>query len=164
MNKSEQLQIRVSSAEKNLIRQLAKQAKMDMSKYVVSKVLANDNSRFMQILRNLIVSGKKSYALADLNDFLDKLKRNDFLNALNLSNLSDFKLNSYLANYVAAMIELAATKKNVAPPDWLAQIEPLEDPVFGSDLKSLRLHLLLNSPAPFRKRNIFIDASIGDRI
>jgi hypothetical protein len=29
---------------------------------------------------------------------------------------------------------------------------------------SLRLYLLTHSPAPFRRRNIFIDASVGSRV
>jgi hypothetical protein len=41
---------------------------------------------------------------------------------------------------------------------------PLAEPVFGSDLMSLRLYLLTHSPAPFRRRNIFIDASVGFRV
>jgi hypothetical protein len=36
--------------------------------------------------------------------------------------------------------------------------------VFGSDLQSLRLHLLTHSPPPFLARNIFVDATLGDRI
>jgi hypothetical protein len=40
----------------------------------------------------------------------------------------------------------------------------LPQPVFGSELKALRLHLLTNSPPAFRRRNIFIDATLGDRV
>jgi hypothetical protein len=28
----------------------------------------------------------------------------------------------------------------------------------------LRLHLLLSAPPAFRRRNIFLDASVGDRV
>jgi hypothetical protein len=41
---------------------------------------------------------------------------------------------------------------------------PLAEPVFASSLQSLRLHLLVLSPAPFRRRNIFIDSTLGARI
>jgi hypothetical protein len=40
----------------------------------------------------------------------------------------------------------------------------LTEPVFGSELQSLRLYLLTHSPPPFRARNIFIDATLGDRV
>jgi hypothetical protein len=52
----------------------------------------------------------------------------------------------------------------VAVPEWTRSIPLLVEPVFGSDLKSLRLHLLTNSPPPFRSRNIFIDSTLGDRV
>ena len=35
---------------------------------------------------------------------------------------------------------------------------------FASELKSLRLHLLTKSPAPFRRRNLFVDSTLGDRV
>ena len=43
-------------------------------------------------------------------------------------------------------------------------IEALSEPEFGSQLQSLRLHLLTHSPPPFRRRNIFIDTSIGGQV
>jgi hypothetical protein len=36
--------------------------------------------------------------------------------------------------------------------------------VFCSSLQSLRMHLLTHSPPPFRRRNIFIDSSLGQRV
>ncbi|HTY49830.1 MAG TPA: hypothetical protein VMB48_09070 [Steroidobacteraceae bacterium] len=40
----------------------------------------------------------------------------------------------------------------------------MSEPAFGSELRSLRLHLLTQSPPAFRCRNIFIDASVGERV
>jgi hypothetical protein len=54
--------------------------------------------------------------------------------------------------------------KRADAPSWTGEVRPLEKPVFGSSLKSLRLHLLRHSPVAFRSRNIFIDSSIGDRV
>ena len=71
----------------------------------------------------------------------------------------------YLANYVAAMVEQAAHLKGVArPPRWTSDVAPLAHPVFAVSWMSLRAHLLLESPVPFRRRNIFIDSTIGDRV
>jgi hypothetical protein len=36
--------------------------------------------------------------------------------------------------------------------------------VFGTPIESLRLHLLTASPPAFRRRRIFIDATVGDRV
>jgi len=73
-------------------------------------------------------------------------------------------LTPYLGNYVAAMVEYACAQHGVAPPAWTRAIAPLTEPVFGSALMSLRLYLLTHSPAPFRRRNIFIDATVGARV
>ena len=103
--------------------------------------------------------GKSVYVLAELNDLLTAATGEE-LRLLRAPDISD----SYLANYVAAMVELAAHRRDVHPPLWTSDIEPLCEPVFAVPWHSLRAHLLLNSPVPFRRRNIFIDSSIGDRV
>jgi hypothetical protein len=70
----------------------------------------------------------------------------------------------YLANYVAAIVELVVQLHGVRPPVWTSGIEPLAQPVFAVPWQSLSAHLLLESPVPFRRRNIFIDSSIGARV
>lgn len=63
------------------------------------------------------------------------------------------------------MVEQAAHLKGaLRPPPWTSAVAPLAQPVFVTPWMSLRAHLLLESPIPFRRRNIFIDASIGDRV
>jgi hypothetical protein len=44
------------------------------------------------------------------------------------------------------------------------EVAPLEEPHFGAPLQSLRLHLLAASPVAFKRRNIFVDAAVGDRV
>jgi hypothetical protein len=62
------------------------------------------------------------------------------------------------------MVEAVCAKRGIPLPTWTRKIGPLEAPQFGSKLQALRLHLLTHSPAAFRRRNIFIDASVGDRV
>lgn len=63
------------------------------------------------------------------------------------------------------MVELAAHRREVPPPAWVRDVEPMEmEPRFATPLAGLRLHLLRASPVPFKRRNIFIDSSIGDRV
>jgi hypothetical protein len=73
-------------------------------------------------------------------------------------------LSAFLRNYVAAMVEHACAQRAVTVPRWVRAVEPLSDPVFGSELQSLRLHLLTQSPPAFRCRNLFIDSSVGERV
>jgi hypothetical protein len=73
-------------------------------------------------------------------------------------------LSPYVQNYVAAMVELAAHQKGVASPGWVREVPPLDEPHFATALGGLRLHLLQVSPVPFKRRNIFIDSSLGGRV
>lgn len=73
-------------------------------------------------------------------------------------------LSPFLQNYVAAMVEQAAHKKSLAPPDWVRDIEPLSVPWFATPLSSLRMHLLRAAPVPFKRRNLFVDAAVGGRV
>jgi hypothetical protein len=68
------------------------------------------------------------------------------------------------ANTIAAMVEFACARRAIALPAWTGEIEPLAEPVFGSALQSLRLYLLKSSPAPFRRRNLFVDATLGSQV
>lgn len=160
--KTDQLQLRVSPAEKAKIRRRAKAAGLGISEWVLGKLIPPGAEQFESILVDLEKFGQEQYALADLNDFLHGLTKAEFTVAVSerpVVNLSD-----YYWNYVAAMIEVAANQKNAVAPKWLREIASLKEPVFSAQLKSIRLHLLLTSPPPFRSRNIFIDSTIGDRL
>lgn len=110
----------------------------------------------------LAVTTEPAFELAELNDVLSNTAREQF--SMVTTNPPPASLSPMLANYVAAMVEYAAGRLEAAIPSWVRHIPPLEEPVFGTDLQSLRLHLLTHSPAPFRRRNIFVDASLGDRV
>jgi hypothetical protein len=38
------------------------------------------------------------------------------------------------------------------------------EPSFATEPPGLRLHLLRSAPVAFMRRNLFVDASIGDRV
>jgi len=159
--RTEHLQLRVTRAQKSAIARSAKRAGMDMTTWLLSKALSEPAQRFVQLVRELARSADRT-VWAELSDVLAGLRPQEFANAV--SDLPPVRLSDYTANYLAAMVELAAHQKGVIAPHWTADIPALETPVFGSDLQSLRLHLLLHSPPPFRARNIFIDSSVGDRV
>jgi len=161
-SKLSHLQIRVSEADKLAIRRAAERAGMDMSSYVLSRVLSNPAKEFQTAIGTLSGSGAPSFLLADINSLLWNLTASELRDAVAAA--PGIELPPFLANYVAAMIEVACENRAVPVPAWARKIAPLDHPVFGSTLQSLRLHLLTHSPAPFRRRNIFIDASLGDRV
>jgi uncharacterized protein (DUF1778 family) len=161
LRKNAQLQIRVTKSEKAAIIAAAKAAGLDMSTYVLRRVVPAAASRFQE----LVVAAartEQSFALAELNSLLASLPAGDLRDAV--GTLPSTALTPFLANYVAAMVEYACARRSIAPPHWTRSITPLREPAFATSLLSLRLHLLTHSPAPFRHRNIFIDSSIGARV
>lgn len=133
-----------------------------MSEWVLSRLGIEDNHRFSEITKKLLRGKQPGLVLAELNDWLDGLTAGRFEAATILPPPAG--LSAYLNNYVAAMVELTAHRLGLPAPDWTGDIAPLAEPAFAAELKSLRLHLLLSSPPPFRRRNIYIDSSVGARV
>ena len=159
--KSEQLQIRVSRRQKAAIKRAAAKAGVDMSTYVLSRVLGGTTTKFHDLA--VACKGPASrFALAELNSFLSGLTGGDLRDAV--VEPPPQGLTPYLLNYITAMVEQACARRGAPVPAWTRSIPPLIEPVFASVLMSLRLHLLTHSPPAFRRRNIFIDSSLGERI
>jgi hypothetical protein len=162
-SKSAQLQIRVSPAQKAAIARLARQAGQGMSSYILSRVLPARAGEFAQLVADCKPGERGRYALAALNAFLDSLTEVELADAVG-QRTEPWPRDVVVANRIAAMVETACTRRRVTPPTWLRGIAPLESPVFDSDLPGLRLHLLSRSPAAFRRRNLFVDSTVGDQV
>ncbi len=161
ISKTAQLQIRVSAAQKSAIQRAAVRAGMNMSNYVLSRVLSVPGTQFQDTVRQCAGSEPR-HALAELNSLLSNLTAGELREAIAAP--PGVLLTPLLANTIAAMVELACARRDIALPAWTGGIEPLPVPAFGSTLQSVRLHLLKSSPAPFRRRNLFVDSTLGDRI
>jgi hypothetical protein len=162
LRKEEQIQIRISKEDKDRLRALAKEKNMELSSFILESVTPSLYKKFQELLSALKQSKNPKIKLAEINDFLYSLNPKDLKIAI--ASKFDVALDDYYANYVAAMIEIACDQKDITIPAWTREIVGLDYPVFGSSLKSLRLHLLVNALIPFKARNIFIDSSIGDRV
>lgn len=162
MRKTSQLQIRVTPAQKARLRHLAAAAGQDVSAYVLDRVLPAEGERFAAILRLLARGDDHRYALAELHDFLARLAAGQFASAVAVG--PGERLSPLFRNYVAAMVEQAAERLGVPAPGWAGSVPPLGTPHFAVPLAGLRLHLLAASPVAFKRRNIFVDASVGDRV
>ncbi len=163
MVKTEQLQLRVSRQQKLAIKRQARLAGQDVSKWVLSRLLPPQADELRGLISQLRQpDGGGSMVLASIHDYLTVLPARVLESAVETLDLQG--LAPLEANYVAAMIEQACANKRVPPPMWLRSIPSLTVPWFASELKSLRLHLLTSSPPPFRRRNLFIDSTLGDRV
>lgn len=160
--KTQQLQIRVSPREKAALRQLARAAGLDVSAYVLSRVLTAEPDRLAGILRSVANDDDRRFALAELHDLLAGLTPATFGPAVERADVRD--LPAVTRNYVAAMVEHTAAALDVAPPAWCRSVEPLDTPYFATPLKGLRPHLLQASPAAFKRRNLFVDSTVGARV
>jgi uncharacterized protein (DUF1778 family) len=161
-HKTEQLQIRVSPSQKRAIKQQAEKAQMSMSEWILNKALPSSQVTFQTLVEELAASDQPSYALAELLEVLGPMRADEY--EIAVSEPPKVQLDPYWQNYLAATVEHAAAKKHAKTPSWTRDVAPLDKPVFGSSLESLRLHLLVDSPPAFAARNIFIDASVGDRV
>ena len=160
--KTSQLQIRVTARQKAAIRRAAKRARVGMSTWVLQKLMPDENEEFKDIVRQLANEGSPSIALAHLSDYLSELGSGDFPRAV--VELPRCELSDLLENLVAAMVEYTALRVGRGAPSWTREIEPLAEPYFASALESLRFHLLTCSPPVYRRRNLFVDATVGDRV
>ena len=160
--RSEQLQIRVSPAEKDAIRRAAEHAGLDMSAYVLRRAVPSPAIRLQESVEQCAGPTPPSFGLAELNTLLTSWTAAELRDAITAPPTT--VLTPFLSNYIAAMIEYACERRSVRVPGWVRAITPLSEPHFGSTLKNLRLHLLTHSPSAFRRRNIFIDATVGDQV
>ena len=160
--KTSQLQIRVTMPQKRRLRRLAAAAGQDMSSYVLARALPDDAGEFAAIVSRLRGTADPSFTFAKLHDFLDAIAPADLDTATSAADIAH--LPAFEANYVAAMVEHAAGAKRVPVPAWTAGVAPLGTPYFATRLKGLRLHLLRASPVPFKRRNLFVDSAVGDRV
>lgn len=160
--KTTQLQIRVTPAEKAGIERAARRAGLGMSAYVLGKLLPGRAVQWGGLLQDILRSDDKRLPLAALSHWLANLAAGEFADALDAPPPEG--LPEQLANTVAAMVEHVCAASGKKPPAWTREISPLAQPAFGSELQSLRLHLLTNSPAAFRRRNLFVDTVVGGQV
>ena len=160
--KTEQLQIRVSPSQKRAIQQQATRAGMTMSEWVLSRVVPTAAATFQTLVEDLAAAREPSYVFAEILDLLAAMDAEEF--ELAVSELPEVELDPYWQNYLAATVEHAAGRKGAPAPAWTRDVPPLAQPAFASSLASVRLHLLVASPPAFAARNLFVDATVGDRV
>jgi len=159
--RDQQLQIRVTDAEKAALRAASARAGLGMSEWVLARLLPPPAARLISVTRRL--QGEDSPATwAEVIDVVQRLGRLEFRTTVDV--VDPTGLSPYAANYLAALVEMRADQLGCSPPPWTARIDPLDHPHFETDLRCLREHLLLHAPVAFRRRNIFIDAAVGDRV
>jgi hypothetical protein len=157
------LQVRISATEKAELERRARRAGQDVSTYVRSRILPVTGARAQALVDRLRrdADGRR-YVLVELNDLLAELPRAQLSSAV--AELDVTGLTLHLQNYVAAMVEQAAHDRGVRAPRWTAEVPRLAEPWFAVPFGSLRPHLLKEAPVAFKRRNLFVDSTVGDRV
>lgn len=65
-------------------------------------------------------------------------------------------LSHRLQALLASSVEYLCSEKGVPVPWWCAGVPPLDEPWFVAGVESLKAAALVESPAQFRQRNIFV--------
>lgn len=162
--RSQQLQIRVTAEQKAALRRAARQAGQGLSAYVLARALPDAQRTFAELSRALRRTDEQRYALAELNDLFTELPPATLAQAVSVMPPGMRELSPVMQNQVTAMVEQACHRRGLDAPSWTRSVRPLPEPYFATTLKSLRMHLLRSAPVAFRRRNIFADASVGDRV
>lgn len=63
----------------------------------------------------------------------------------------------------ASTVETLCRERAWAPPDWCRGVPSLKEPWFPSEIENLKASALMESPADFRKRNIFVLGNFLER-
>ncbi|MEW6186362.1 MAG: hypothetical protein AB1585_11565 [Thermodesulfobacteriota bacterium] len=67
--------------------------------------------------------------------------------------------------YLAAVAEYLCREAGLPPPTWTEEPEFfLHEPWFAGGLENLKAILLVESPVPFRRRNLFVSANAMTRV
>jgi hypothetical protein len=68
-------------------------------------------------------------------------------------------------SYFAASVEYLCLESHIPIPGWVHNKKYfLEEPFFAGGLESLKAFLLVESPLPFRRRNIFVSENALGRV
>ncbi len=87
-------------------------------------------------------------------DFVDEFRKSKDLTQIQEEPLKGIPQN--LRSLLASIVEALCHETSVEIPKWCFKIGPLSRPWFVSGIENLKATALVESPAWFKKRNIFV--------
>ena len=94
-------------------------------------------------------------------DFVDDFRRSKDLSLLVDSFVAD---NEHWDALLASTVEYLCMEQGVDVPEWVRNVPTCKNPWFVSGMDSLRAITLVESPAPFRARKIFVLENFLNRV
>ena len=123
-------------------------------------LLEAPDSLFSASLR-ILEDGEPSWR-PHLLDCVDAVRRSR--SAAGLETPPAAEVSARLRALMAAVAETLAEEHGAGAPPWTGGVAPLERPWFVSGYENLKASALVESPARFRSRNVFVLASFLDRV
>ena len=126
----------------------------------VSRALSEPpESLFCASLR-ILEDGEQSWR-RHLMDCVDAVRRSGTV--VSLETPPAVELPARLRVLTAAIAETLAAECETGAPRWTGGVGPLDRPWFVSGYESLKASALIESPVPFRSRNVFVLANFLER-
>lgn len=94
-------------------------------------------------------------------DFVDGFRRSP--DAASIGEAPAPGLSSPMLALLASTVEELCAERGMSPPLWCAGVRALREPWFVSGMESLKASALAESPARFRRRNIFTLSNFLER-
>ncbi len=102
-----------------------------------------------------------------LANFIDEFNQSDINKKIELVKSFPFPkiTNKKYAAYISATVEELCYRSNLNIPDWVFKKKYcLKEPFFVGGFESLKAFLIVESPLPFRRRNIFVSENVLKRV
>jgi hypothetical protein len=98
-------------------------------------------------------------------NFVDEFRRVSLDQKLKMVEKPELHFKKRIHNsYFAASVEYLCLESHILVPDWVHNKKYfLKEPFFAGGLESLKAFLLVESPLPFRRRNIFVSENALER-
>lgn len=129
-------------------------------RHAVSRVLREPPSSLFCASLRIVQDGERSWR-RHLMDSVDAVRRSGATAELETPPAAE--LPARLRALMAGVAETLAAECGAAAPRWTCGVGPLGRPWFVSGYENLKASALVESPTPFRSRNVFVLASFLDR-
>jgi hypothetical protein len=121
--------------------------------YVVERFLSMTVDSVEEVSLRIYLGGQASWRIHFFN-FVDQFRRNPDTPLISHPPIE--ALNPHIKAPFASTVEFLCAEQKLSSPSWTRSIETLELPWFVSGVENLKACALMESPAQFRSRNIFV--------
>ncbi len=128
---------------------------------LVETFFAEPAHSFRSAAERIVADGIASWTL-HLFDAVDAFRRDGSRELLRSAPTA--RLDPKTAALIASTVETLCAERSLVAPGWCRAVDPLERPWFVSGVENLKATALVESPARYRQRNVFVLANFLERV